>query len=72
MTDQNSIQVTIKELPESADDSVVSGLAKAGCKVVGRVMRCMIRYKGQLTNCSNGDRFVYVEAAPIIPITRFV
>ena len=73
MADQNSIQVNIKELPESADDSVMTEfLAKAGCKVMWRVMRRMIRYKGQFTNCSNGDRFVYVEAAPIIPITQSV
>jgi hypothetical protein len=37
MSDQNSIQLTIKELPESADDSVVTEfLDKTGCKVVGR------------------------------------
>ena len=59
MADQNSIPVTNKELPESAEDSVVTEiLAIAGCKLVGRVMRRMIRYKGQFTNCSKGDRFV--------------
>lgn len=34
MANQNSVQVTIKELPESADDSVVTEfLTKAGCKI---------------------------------------
>ena len=46
MADLNAVQITIKELPESADDSVViEFLSHRGCKIVNNVMRRMIRYK---------------------------
>ena len=73
MADLNAVQITIKELPESADDSVViEFLSHRGCKIVNNVMRRMIRYKKQLTHCSNGDRMVYIEATPPKYIPRSV
>lgn len=70
MADLNAVQITIKELPESADDVVVEFLSQRGCKIVTNVMRHMIRYNNQLTNCSNGDRMVYIEAMPPKHIPR--
>ncbi|CAJ1074316.1 hypothetical protein NHX12_015711 [Xyrichtys novacula] len=74
MANQDANQITIKELPESADDNLVTEfLSKQGCKIVGKVMRRMIRYNNnQLTNCSNGDRMAYIEAMPPEPISRSV
>lgn len=37
---------------------------------LGKVMKRMIWCKNQLTNCSNGDRFVYIEAVPPKPRPR--
>ncbi|KAL7378440.1 hypothetical protein ABVT39_013689 [Epinephelus coioides] len=65
MAHKNAVHLSVLVLPESADDSVVTQfLEQRGCKIVGKVMRQMIRYNNQLTNCSTGDRMVYVEATP--------
>ncbi|KAJ3582242.1 hypothetical protein NHX12_015711 [Muraenolepis orangiensis] len=73
MANKNAVQINIKELPESADDSIVTEfLSQRGCKMVGNDMKRMIRYNNQLTNCSNGDRMVYIEAMPSKNIPRSV
>ncbi|XP_078659657.1 uncharacterized protein LOC144904571 isoform X2 [Branchiostoma floridae x Branchiostoma belcheri] len=65
MANKSNTRITIKDIPESVDDSViVQFLSEMGCKTVGPVVRKKIRYNHRLTNCSNGDRVVYVEQKP--------
>ncbi|CAH1250116.1 Hypp8771 [Branchiostoma lanceolatum] len=73
MTNVNNTQVTIKDVPESADDSIiVQFMSTMGCKTVGPVVRRKIRYNYRLTNCSNGDRVVYIGQKPVKAILRNV
>ncbi|KAI8495180.1 hypothetical protein Bbelb_271660 [Branchiostoma belcheri] len=73
MQNMNNTLITIKDIPESADDSIiVEFLTNAGCKTVGRVNHRKIRYNNRLTNCSNGDRLIYIEQKPTKAIQRNV
>ncbi|KAI8491223.1 hypothetical protein Bbelb_308560 [Branchiostoma belcheri] len=73
MAYQNNTQVTVKDIPESADDSIIlQYLSKMGCKTSGPVIRRKIRYNHRLTNCSNGDRVIYIEQKPDKAIPRNV
>ena len=71
MANIGAVQVTIKDLPFDLDDRLVTQfLTESGCKVLGKVMKRMIRYNNQLTSCLNGDRLVYIEALPKKAIPR--
>ncbi|CAH1253146.1 Hypp1098 [Branchiostoma lanceolatum] len=71
MQNMNNTLVTIKDIPESADDSIiVEFMNNAGCKTVGRVNHRKIRYNNRLTNCSNGDRLIYIEQKTVKSIPR--
>ncbi|KAJ8351908.1 hypothetical protein SKAU_G00233840 [Synaphobranchus kaupii] len=62
----------IQEVHPNHLSVVTEFLGQRGCKIVGNVMKRMIRYNNQLTNCSNGDRMVYIEAMPPKHIPRSV
>ena len=58
----NLLRLTIKDIPLSINDEViVHELESMKCKVQGKVVRQRLRVNGQLTNCLNGDRVLYVE-----------
>ncbi|KAI8483432.1 hypothetical protein Bbelb_388950 [Branchiostoma belcheri] len=56
-------RLTVKGLPWSVHDSVIKQALeqKYGCEVTG-IQHCRIRVNGRLTNCCNGDRFVFVTS----------
>ena len=69
---ENVWRVTVKDIPLSVADSViVHELEGMKCKVAGKIVRQKLRMNGQLTNCLNGDRVLYIEPRPI-PLDRHV
>ena len=61
MANLNAIEITFKDLPDFEDDKIIIDFLEGnGCTLVTGVMRRFIRYKNQLTKCSNGDRVVYI------------
>lgn len=59
-TDQ--LRVRIKNVPLSADDSIiVKTLKDSGCVLVENPSREKLRVDGKLTNCETGDRIVFIR-----------
>ena len=59
-TDQ--LRVRIKNVPLSADDSIiVKTLKDSGCVLVENLSREKLRVDGKLTNCETGDRIVFIR-----------
>ena len=62
----------MKDIPLSVADSViVHELEAMKCKISGKVARQKLRVNGELTNCLNGDRVLYIEPRPK-PLERHV
>ena len=69
---ENVWRVTVKDIPLSVADSVIlHELEGMKCKVAGKIVRQKLRVNGQLTNCLNGDRVLYIEPRPT-PLDRHV
>ena len=59
---ENLLRVTIKDVPLSVSDEVISQeLERRKCKLRGNIVRQRLRVNGQLTACLNGDRVLYVD-----------
>jgi len=54
-------RLTVKGLPWSVHDSVIKYTLEQqyGCEIT-EIQHCRIRVNGRLTDCCNGDRFVYI------------
>ena len=56
------VRVRIKNIPLSADDSIiVKALKDTGCVLVENPSREKLRVDGKLTNCETGDRIVFIR-----------
>ena len=70
--DEMLTRVLIKDVPLSVgDDLIKATLEGMKYKVRGEITRQQLRVGGQLTNCLNGDRVVYI-VPPTQPLPRFL
>ena len=68
--DENLTRVTIKDVPLSVSDEVIrSKIENLKCQIQGDIYRQKLRVNGQLTNCLNGDRALYITP-PSQPLPR--
>ena len=68
--DENLTRVIIKDIPLSLSDEVIqSKLESMKYQVQGGIFRQKLRVNGQLTNCLNGDRVLYITP-PAQPVPR--
>ena len=70
--DEHMTRVFIKDVPLSVgDDLIRATLEGKKYKIRGDITRQQLRVGGQLTNCLNGDRIVYIDP-PTQPLPRFL
>ena len=70
--DEHLTRVLIKDVPLSVgDDQIRTTLQTMKYTVRGEITRQQLRVGGQLTNCLNGDRIVYIDP-PSQPLPRFL
>ena len=60
--DENTLRLTIKDIPLSVHNSIViDELERKKYKVKSKVTYQGLRVDGQLTDCLTGDRIVYIQ-----------
>ena len=70
--EENVTKLTIKDIPLSLSDEVIRAELEAQkYEVKGKIVRQKLRVNGQLINCLNGDRVVYIRP-PSQPLPRKV
>lgn len=68
--DENLTRVVIKDIPLSLSDDVIRAkLQTMKYEMQGDIFRQKLRVNGQLTNCLNGDRVLYITP-PTQPLPR--
>ena len=68
--DENLTRVVIKDIPLSLSDDVIRAQIQAmKYEIQGDIYRQKLRVNGQLTNCFNGDRMLYITP-PSQPLPR--